>query len=307
MLTHPAKLVQSLILAGLMTLAPTASPARSGTAPHLSPAASADNLLAADRALAKAAATRSAAAAIGAMLDDDVVMFIVPEPPLARGKAEAIELLEKAFGSNSTISWTPVRVGISADGMQGFSYGFASRASDAGPPALRKYLSYWVKRKDGWRLAAFKLVPRPEGAVSTALRAPALPKRMTGVTENPARVARYVTEIDQTERQFSDEAQAIGLGAAFRKYGSADAMNVGGDADFAYGNDQIAAGFGTDTTSPLRWAPSGVKVASSGDLGITFGYLERNGATPPGRLSKIPWFTVWRRASPGDPWRYVAE
>jgi len=43
-------------------------------------------------------------------------------------------------------------------------------------------------------------------------------------------------------------------------------------------------------------------VASSRDLGITYGYLERNGA-----VHRIPWFTVWRRVSPQVPWRYVAE
>ena len=82
---------------------------------------------------------------------------------------------------------------------------------------------------------------------------------------------------------------------------------TGGGADFTYGNEAIGAGFGNDPGSPLTWAPDGVLVAGSGDLGITYGYLHRVGEVPPGRLARIPWFTVWRRVSPQVPWRYVAE
>jgi hypothetical protein len=35
--------------------------------------------------------------------------------------------------------------------------------------------------------------------------------------------------------------------------------------------------------------------------------LLRNGSTPPGRLEKIPFFTIWHRNSPDEPWLYIAE
>jgi ketosteroid isomerase-like protein len=272
------------------------------------PQAVADDLLRADRAFAAAAAGKPAAQAVAAMLDKDLVMFIVPQPPLARGKAEALDVLAKGFGSEpSTLSWAPVRAGVSADGTQGFTYGFATRTGKDKPPALSKYLSYWVKRPEGWRVAAYKLVPREAGEVPTDLRPAALPEQIVDENADAATLAAYRDELDKTERAFSEESQVVGLGASFRKYGSADAMNVGGGSDFTYGNEAIGAGFGSDAGSPLRWAPDGVLVASSGDLGITFGYLQRNVAVPPGRLAKIPWFTVWRRVSPQVPWRYVAE
>lgn len=296
--------VASLALVSVSVLAapPPSAPAIQ------SPQTVADDLLAADRGFAAAAARKAAADAIAAMLDDDVVMFIVPQPPLAKGRSEAVELLSKAFaGDASDLSWAPVRAGVSADGAQGFTYGFATRTAAGKPRTLSKYVAYWIKRAAGWRVAAFKLVPREEGPVATELRPAAVPERLTGTPVDAATVAAYRADLDKTERAFSDELQIVGLGAAFRKYGSADAMNVGGGADFTYGNDAIAAGFGTDKGSPLRWTPDGVLVASSGDLGITYGYLERNGAVPPGRLARIPWFTVWRRVSPQVPWRYVAE
>ena len=273
-----------------------------------SPQALADDLLRADRSFAAAAAGKPTAEAVAAMLDSDAVMFIIPQPTLARGRSEAVDLLAKAFaGDPSPLDWKPIRAGVSADGTQGFTYGFATRTAKDKPPTFSKYLSYWVKRPEGWRVAAYKLVPREAGEAPADLRPAALPERIVKPNVDAAALAAYRDELDKTERAFSEESQVDGLGAAFRKYGSADAMNVGGGADFTYGNDAIAAGFGTDKGSPLRWAPDGVLVASSGDLGITFGYLQRNGAVPPGRLAKIPWFTVWRRVSPQVPWRYVAE
>ena len=60
--------------------------------------------------------------------------------------------------------------------------------------------------------------------------------------------------------------------------------------------------------SPVSWAPDRVIVASSGDLGVTIGMIRPNaqpadGSTPAG----FAFFTIWRRATPKDPWRYVAE
>jgi ketosteroid isomerase-like protein len=273
------------------------------------PAQVADGLMAADRAFAAAAASRSATDAVAAMITDDVVLFAVPVANLARNREEAVEVLRTAFGPDEgRLGWAPVRAGISADGTQGFTYGFMDRAVAGKPPALGKYVAYWTRRPEGWRVAALKLVPRPEGAVSTAVRPPALPTKLTA--PGPAdRAARYRAEIDHRERAFSDYAQVSSLGAAFRRYGGKDAMNVGAEADFTYGNDAIAEAQGGDAPapSPLRWAPDGVIAASSGDLGITYGYLVRNGPTPPGRLARIPWITVWRRQSTKDPWLYVAE
>jgi hypothetical protein len=73
------------------------------------------------------------------------------------------------------------------------------------------------------------------------------------------------------------------------------------------GNAAIGDLHGTGP-SPLNWsADGGVIVSSDGDLGVTWGLLHRNGPTPPGRIAKIPFFTVWRRASPNSPWLYVVE
>ena len=300
-----------LVALPALTLAPACAPvAGPPLAVAQSPAAVADSLIAADRAFAAAAAGKTAAEALDAMIADDVVMFIIPAPTQARNRAEARAIMGEVFaGDPVTLRWAPVRAGVSADGLHGFTYGFMDQLIAGKPPKLGKYVAYWVKGADGWRAASLKIVPRADGEVATAMRAPALPDHLVPPTADAAVIANYRASLDKAERAFSDDSQTMGLGAGFKKYGSADAMNVGGGADFVYGNVAIGEAQGGDAPnpSPLRWAPDGVVVASSGDLGFTYGYLLRNGPTPPGRLAKIPWITIWRRKSPSDPWLYVAE
>jgi hypothetical protein len=62
------------------------------------------------------------------------------------------------------------------------------------------------------------------------------------------------------------------------------------------------------TGSSVSWAPDhDVIVASSGDLGVTIGTIVTNEPDSTGAKQSFPFFTVWRRAGPDQPWRYVAE
>ncbi len=146
-----------------------------------------------------------------------------------------------------------------------------------------------------------------------ALMPAALPPRMVAPSADAATVERFRESLDQAERAFSDEAQKIGLEAAFVKYGTADAVNMGGpnEPGFVIGSEAIgravSAG-GPPGASPVSWAPDRVIVAGSGDLGVTIGMMRPNAKTADGVApAGFPFFTIWRRASPKDPWRYVAE
>jgi hypothetical protein len=176
-----------------------------------------------------------------------------------------------------------------------------------------KYLAYWVKGADGWRVAGYKRARRAEGTVDTTMLAPALPAALRAPVRDAAAIAAHRASVMQAERDFAGEAQVIGLRAAFAKHGSADAMNIGGpnDASFVLGNEAIATAVSQgspDGASAVNWGPDRALVASSGDLGITFGFIEPNAAPAAGQPKpRFPFFTVWRRAGPGAPWRYVAE
>ena len=242
------------------------------------------------------------------VFDDRILMFVVPVPGFGVGREEAAERFVKAFGSTAApFRRTPIRVGISADGQHGFTFGFAETTRENEPPLLQKYVAYWINRSTGWRIALLKILPRSEGEVSITALQPSVPDPSTWehVPRKDPQGSRKALET--REREFSNAAQTIGLGPAFARYGSADAVNSGGEREFVLGNAAVGDLHGTGP-SPLNWsADGGVIVSSSGDLGVTWGALRRNGPTPPGRMEKIPFFTVWRRASPNSPWLYVAE
>jgi hypothetical protein len=104
---------------------------------------------------------------------------------------------------------------------------------------------------------------------------------------------------------------AFSAASAFVQHGSADAINLGRPDDLTVitGSQNIGKMVGESYgagASPVSWAPDRVIVASSGDLGVTIGWITPN--TPsPDRPAQNPFFTIWRRANPSAPWKYIAE
>lgn len=287
--------------------------ARSGEAAQATPRDAADALVAADRAFADAAARTDLVTALTAMMAPDVLMPL-PGGTFAEGPAGVAAALRRdTLNASSRAAWTPVRAGISADGAHGFTFGFLTVTRADGATVPMKYLAYWVRGAEGWRVAGYKRARRPAGEVATAMLEPALPARLVAPVTDAAALEAHRASLAQVERDFSDESQRIGLGPAFEKYGSADAMNLGGPQDpgFVIGSAAIGALVGGATPAApatIHWsADRKVLVASSGDLGVNFGVIRPN--TPPaaGQPAGAAFFTVWRRAGPGAPWRYVAE
>src|SRR4029450_651431 len=139
------------------------APAQAQTA---SAQAGVDSLLAADRAFSAAAGQAAdAASGLAPMLDAEIVM-----PMRGRGHLVGREAVLAAFRDSPSfregrMQWVPVRAGISADGTQGFTFGYLTLSG--GEPALRnrKYLAYWVRRAEGWRVVAYRQTIRPEGGI----------------------------------------------------------------------------------------------------------------------------------------------
>jgi len=271
--------------------------------------ANVEALLAADRAFSAAAAhAPSIPDAFAAMFDEQVV---VPIP--GRGHLIGRDAVMEAYRASTsfregTISWAPIRGGISADGTQGFTLGYLNVS--AGPPERRnrKYLAYWIRRPQGWRIVAYRLLPRAPGEVSTDLLEPSLPGFTAAPSTNAAHIASLRASLSAAEQAFSDRAQQVGLRAAFLEFGRADAVNMSDGPGFAVGLAAVTAHFPENaTTSPLRWSTERSFVASSGDLGVSIGTIHANGPVPEGQGADFPFFTVWRRDRPGAPWRYIAE
>jgi ketosteroid isomerase-like protein len=266
-----------------------------------------DELLAADRAFSAAAAKADPVAGITAMLDEEAAMPL-PGKGILVGKAAVTEAFKAspAF-KDGHISWSPVRGGISADGTQGFTYGFLKVGSGDETKRDRKYLAYWVKRPAGWRVVAYRQQPREAGEVSTAMIDPALPSFTAAAKEDAALIAANQASVAAAEKAFSDHAQKVGLKQAFRDFGRADAMNMYAGAGFAIGLDAVTAGFKAGEPTTIHWSTERSFAASSGDLGVSIGTIRPNMPPKPGEPDGFPFFTVWKRDRPDQPWRYIAE
>ena len=275
------------------------------------PEAAVKGLLDTDRNFSHQASGKPAIEAIPAMFAEDV-MVPAPGNVFAQGKARAIEAMKlNADNLTARVEWAPIGGGISADGTHGFTFGFMTQTKGDGTTVPLKYLAYWVKGADGWRVSAYRRRPRPEGAVDTTMIAPSLPTRMQPATGDAAALQAHASSLAAAEKAFSDEAQKIGLGAAFARNGRDDAVNMGGPkaVGFVVGAEAIgrAVGEGTPTDrSEVEWSADRVLVASSGDLGITFGMI-RFHKPEKDQPAAVPFFTIWRRDDRSGRWRYIAE
>jgi hypothetical protein len=268
------------------------------------PKAAVEELLAADRAFSDGAAKADEpAAGLAPMLDADVIM------PTPKGHAIGRDAVLAQFQENPSykegkVSWVPVRGGISADGTQGFTYGFLS--ATGGDPARRdrKYLAYWIKRPEGWRVVAYRQQVRLAGDVSKDMLPPSLPLVAVDPVADPSVIAAHQASLAAAEKSFSDHAQKVGLKTAFRDFGREDAMNMYAGTGFAVGLDAVTAGFKEGEPTTITWGTERSFAASSGDLGVSIGTIRPH---DPKDGAGFPFFTVWRRDGPDKPWRYIAE
>ena len=261
----------------------------------------AEELLAADRAVAAAAASTDLVTALGNMFVGNVMM----QAPggFVRGRDAAIAALAaNADNPRSKITWTPIGGGTSSGGTDGFTYGYMTTTRPDGTTQPGKYVAYWVRQALGWRIAVYRRVQRPAGDVALTPHALSVATRALPAGDS-ATVQRYADELSLAEHAFSREAQSIGLGAAFAKFGAPAAVNVGNGAEFVRGPEAIGRSIDAGWTpgTKVEWGPNEVIVARTGDLGVTIGTIRIDGTR------EVPFFTIWRRNWPTDPWRYIAE
>ena len=277
-----------------------------------SPRSVADELVAADRAFAAASAKSDVVTGLSAMFASDVIL---PHAGgIAFGKEQAIAALKASpMNAGARLEWTPARVSVSGDGRHGFTAGFMTLHRPDQTTTPMKYLAYWEKQQDGWRVLTYKRgiakTPAPAMALTYVL-----PKAIVTPSADRATIDKYRESLADVERAFSRDAQTIGMRAAFTQYGDPEAINLGGPdiATWLVGNVQVGAGVGGERPqvgSPVSWGPDvRTIVAASGDFGVTIGHIVQNkpgpdGKIPPGR----PFFTIWKRDSPAGKWLYIAE
>ena len=271
----------------------------------------ADELLAADRSFAAAAKDKEIIAGLTPMFAPDVI--VTTGPNVVTGVTNVIDAFKaNPLNTGGSLEWTPARVSVSGDGQHGFTAGFMTVRRADGSTQPLKYLAYWEKKKEGWRVIVYKRGVAKQPAPPTDVTY-VLPKQIASSSANAATVERYRESLADAERSFARDAQTMGIGPAFKHYGDPEAINLGGPAvaTFLLGNEQIGEGVGGGApagSSPVNWGPDKAIVAASGDFGVTIGFIVPNNPGPDGKTPpRQPFFTIWKRDSTSAPWRYIAE
>jgi ketosteroid isomerase-like protein len=228
-----------------------------------------DELLATDRSYAAAGASTNLVDALVAPLADNGV-FLAPGPGFLQGPDAVREaLLANPINALSKWRWDTIRVDVSSDGTQGYTYGYTEFELPDGTILPGKYLAYWARQTGGdWKMAAYRRLPRAPGAVSLTpppgFETPTtMHRRYFPKTEPPAEIQT----LNATDLAFSGLAQIVTIAEAFVHYASSDAAHSGGPVAWAFGADEIAAAHAGEPAGLFNWAPAIADVAGSGDLG----------------------------------------
>jgi ketosteroid isomerase-like protein len=250
-------------------------------------------LLAADRALARAAETTGLRNGLLAALTDNAA-YLHPGAPLLRGKRRIRAFLDSVPADPlAGLTWSPVYADISADGMLGYTYGWTWIGANRG-----KYLACWRKSWGGeWGVAAYAFtnpVAIPDTARSHEPRDVEPTTRIRGRADH--------RELLRADSAFAAMSVAQGAKAAFLAYSAKEAIAFGGGPQINEGRDAIGAGFDAfPADAVLEWRPVAAEVALSGDLGCTVGE-----AVIAGRDFYSKYLTIWKRQQDGS-WKFVAD
>ncbi|MBI9054118.1 MAG: hypothetical protein JEY96_09905 [Bacteroidales bacterium] len=114
----------------------------------------------------------------------------------------------------------------------------------------------------------------------------------------------------QTDIEFSNRSVEVGNHQAFVEFASSDAVLLKPNSFPIIGKSAIKNLYSqlSDSGYRLTWKPSYGKVASSGDLGYTFGIylLEITEGVQKGLISKGTYCSIWEKNIKGN-WRFVLD
>ncbi len=122
-------------------------------------------------------------------------------------------------------------------------------------------------------------------------------------------IEKWKKEIIETELEFAQMVQKEGTSKAFLAYAAKDAVLMRNNS-LIIGMESIRESFNKQKTElgsvSLTWKPDFVDVASSGDLGYTYGKYVYTVIDPAGneKVDTGIFHTVWKRQPDGE-WKFV--
>jgi hypothetical protein len=268
-----------------------------GAVPSAAAQRGADNLLAAERALAEISEREGFAAAFARGLAPGGAL-LWPGAPVAVGAAQVASLLgAQRLLDSLRISWQPLAVEVARDSAFGFTWGVASVVRAGGLTRLGRYIAVWRLDQGRWTLAAFVGLGLTPPAATT-LPASFGPARLPAL--RPSGLAAHFIAADLA---FAKLAGDSGASVAFTRWAAPDAITFGGGL-LTRGPEAIGRAVGSPRPSHWEWHPVVAGASADGDLGFTVG--ESIIATEGSPTSHGKYLTLWRRGPSGEV-RYLTD
>jgi ketosteroid isomerase-like protein len=252
-----------------------------------------ESLRAAELAASRSAFSGDIATAIVGAADSSIVL-LYEGAPIVRGRA-SVERLLKAQPSlrNVRLSWEPLRVLVSQDGLFGSTFGATFRVAGSDAPVSGRYISVWQRSAvtDPWRLVAhvqIGLFPPRDYVPATSTP--------TGRTyPNPS------IPVAAADLAFAKRAGEAGAPTAFAEYVAPDGMMFGAGGELTVGAANVRARMleSRAATARWEWQPVFAVAAKSGDLGATVGEAIIRSAEG-GEPSYSKYVTIWQRQADGS-------
>jgi ketosteroid isomerase-like protein len=258
-----------------------------------------DGLVTAEKTFSKTAAEKGIRDSFLRFMADDAIMFL-PDP------VNAPRSLRSRPASPGLLSWFPAYAEVSLAGDLGYDTGPAEYREKAGDkPDQSQFATVWKKQADGaWKAAVDLGVPNtPPVPVAISLKGPAkiatsaLPK----VDADALKASLF-----EADRALARIAQDQGAAAAYSGALADDARLLRPGRAMIVGRQAALAVLAEDK-APLQWEPAGGGVARSGDLGYTYGIVERREAVVESDWVKTAnYMRVWRRGADGT-WKLAFD
>jgi ketosteroid isomerase-like protein len=234
-------------------------------------------------------------------LDEHAIAF-APEPTGAQ------KFYASRNAGPSTLSWYPAMARLAASGDFGFTTGpwQVSFTDRDGKPAVAHgdYATVWHRKADGswrWLLDAGVAHAPPTG------KSPALPDTVDTATYllpgAKRRSAASSTALADLDVKFTELATHTGMRAAYHALGTQDMRLLQFDSQPLVGRAAILNHTPVEKAA-LQWVMSGSGIATSGDLGYTYGmaYFARNDQT---KAPQSVYVHIWEHTSHG--WRLLLD
>jgi ketosteroid isomerase-like protein len=260
-----------------------------------------------ERAFSRLSQKEGVRAAFLAYLAGDAVLFR-PGPVPGR------EYIEARPSPPIELAWWPVYVEVAASGDLGYTTGpYELREIGAGPGGETQhgyYVTMWRRQADGaWKVVADLGVatPPPVGSDAAPGGEVGHGRIAGGAPSGQGRAEAAQRDLMAADRGFGGNATAHGERAAQLEAIADDARFYRDGTLPAIGRAAIGALLGGHPQRASSWETTAAVVASSGDLGYTYGKTAVMGRGAPGRIGLAGlYFRIWERQGDG-PFKIVLD